>query len=82
MGAPKLPSVERRLFEAYTHGHAIRLSIEDVDALIRDDAVACRITNAACADAGIDELGADEVTKAVDGETWQEFQRRLKKGGE
>lgn len=75
------PSVERRLFEAYTHGRGVRLSIYDVDVLIRDDAIASRITNAACVDAGIGEIGADEASKAVDGETWQEFQRRLRKGG-
>jgi hypothetical protein len=69
-------SLERRLFDAYASNRGIKLTAEDVWSLVNDDAVATRITNAACIDAGIDEVGADCVRY---GKTWDELKAFLKK---
>lgn len=72
-------SVERKLFEAYTHDRGVRLTVDDVvDLLVLDDAIRTRITNAACEDAGLEEFGVDEISD-LDRETWNTFIRRLKR---
>lgn len=71
-------SLERRLFEAWQNCRGVILYAEDVRALIFDDAIATRITNAACEEAGVEESGMDCLRR---GETWKEFVERVK-GGE
>jgi len=70
-------SLEQRLHDAWRLGVGCRLSPKDVGRLILDDAVACRITNKACQESGIDELGADEITIADQDETWARLKARL-----
>lgn len=72
-------SLEQKLFEAFTSQRGARLSQEDVHALLFDDAVGCCITNAACLDAGIEELGDDHVATAKYKQSWAGFKQRLKK---
>ena len=65
-------SLERRLFEALVNHRGIVLSKDDVFELLFDDAIGTRITNQACAEAGVAESGVDDVavTKAT---TWKQF---------
>ncbi len=74
-------SLEERLFEARQNIRGVRLSYVDVYDLLRDDAVATRITNKASAEAGLGELGADEVSRSKSA-TWEQFKAELKRGCE
>jgi len=66
-------SVEQRLFEAYTSGKGMRLTADDVDSLVHDDAIGTRITNQAAIEAGVDEPGIDMVRFVRRGVTWKQF---------
>ncbi len=66
-------SVEQRLFEAYTSNKGLRLTADDVDSLVHDDAIGTRITNQAAIEAGVDEPGIDLVRFVRCGVTWKQF---------
>lgn len=67
-------SVEQKLFEAYRENRGVKLTAEDVESLIHDDAVAARISNQACIEAGIEEYGFDSIFSSQDKtKTWQQF---------
>lgn len=68
-------SLEQRLYEAWRTFRGITLSADDVTALCRDDTIRTRITNAACHEAGVDEIGRDCLRYH---ETWAELVERMK----
>jgi len=70
-------SIEQKLFHAYQHGYQVTLTAADVVALVGDDAIATRITNAAAVEAKLDEPGADSVGMPKR-ETWAAFKKRLR----
>lgn len=69
-------SIEQRLFEAFMGQKGLRLSFEDVWDLVKDDAIATRITNAATTEAIGVEYGHNGIISAKT-ETWPEFKERL-----
>lgn len=73
-------SLEQRLFEAFVNCRGMRLSVVDVDRLVRDDAVGTRISNKAASEAGASEGGADSVFHASRGESWRTFCERIAAG--
>jgi hypothetical protein len=73
-------TLERILFEALQDGRGVSLSHGHVIALVSDDSIGCRITNQACLEAGIEDLGADAIKGKATGETWGQFKRRLRGG--
>lgn len=74
-------TVEQKLFNAYTGKRGVRLSPEEVeDLLILDNALRTRISNKACMDAGIDEMGIDLIGKHPEGvKSWSRFVRWVKR---
>ena len=72
-------SVEQKLFEAFQDCSGVRLTAEDVDALINDLEIDKRISNRACDELGIGYVDAAAIAY---GETWRQFQERLLKGDE
>ena len=68
-------NIAKRLYEAWTHERGCRLNCWELDYLLRDDAVATAISNAAV----IVEPGTDcLLPRMVDEEwTWEQFQRYL-----
>ena len=52
-----MKSLEQRLYEACRANRGLRLSADDVYDLVIDDAVATRISNVACIEAGAEEGG-------------------------
>lgn len=74
-----MASLEERLFEAYKLYGQVTLSWEDVASLVRDDCVATRITNAACHEAGAEEIGLDAIGSHRSGEDWKRFKARLRR---
>lgn len=64
------------MYEAYWNRTGLRLSVRDVAQFMSDEAIATRVTNKACIEAGIDELGSDEATKTQ--ATWSGFCRYIK----
>lgn len=68
-------SLEQVLFEAYVNHRGLRLTADDVDSLVADDAVAARISNRACQEAGTDEVGEDCIPNAIcaGAKTWRRF---------
>jgi hypothetical protein len=72
-------SIEKMLFEALKGQTGIKLSFMEVCSLMSDDAIATRVTNAACVEAGIEELGHDATGFGIiEYETWAAFKNRLK----
>jgi hypothetical protein len=75
-------SLEQRLYEAIAGRRGIRLSADEVEALVADDAIQCRIANTACAEGGIPEVGAGgemyDSGIGIGARTWREFIRYLK----
>jgi hypothetical protein len=67
-------SLEQRIYEAYHKNRGMHLTAEDVESLVSDDAVATRITNAACTEADLLEAGSDCIRSH---ESWEEFKERL-----
>jgi len=77
-------SVEQKLFEAFQNGRGVRLSAEEVWALVcPDDAIGTRLSNAAADEAGIDMddwPGADAVPRGESMPmTWAQFKRYFKR---
>jgi len=72
-----MKSVEQRLYEAYRDGVGVRLSAVEVDALVTDDAIATRITNAAAVEAGVEQPGADCIPQRPH-MIWSQFGRSLR----
>ncbi len=70
-------SVDQRLFEAFSRFEGVRLTADDVQELLGDDAVGRRVTNKACIEAGIQECGEDSVPGRRVCETWHQFKQRL-----
>lgn len=68
-------SLEQLLFEAYVNHRGLRLTADDVDSLVSDDAVATRISNRACQEAGADEVGEDCIANAIcaGAKTWDKM---------
>jgi hypothetical protein len=52
-----MPSVERRLYDAWRRDTGVRLSADELYALIADDAMETRITNQIASENGFDEPG-------------------------
>lgn len=76
-----MPTVEQKIFEAYQNRTSLLLDPNEVEALMRDDAICCRITNAACHEAGIEEAGADCISRNLKRpESWRQFRKRLREG--
>jgi len=73
-------SVEQKLYEAFRSARGLRLSADEVDALVRpDDAIGTRITNQACDEAGVPELGQDAVSRsAFIAPSWAQFLKLLR----
>ena len=70
----KRKSLEQRLYEAFHNNRGMRLSAEDVDSIVLDDAMATRITNMACLEAGSVEFGVDDFTRRIRNlPTWEHF---------
>lgn len=71
--------LEQRLYEAFHRGRGLRLSADDVDALMRDDAVGTVVTHEAAAQAGLSETesGVCASMVGVGRETWRQFVRRF-----
>jgi len=72
-------SVEERLFTAYKLYGQVTLEWDEIASLLRDDAVATRITAKAAEEAGVEHPGADMVGGHRRGETWQQFVARVHK---
>lgn len=72
----QLVSLERRIFEAWMDNKGLRLTYKDVRSLVRDDAVATRISNVAAEEAGVDIPGTDCLPNRHR-ETWDELKARL-----
>ncbi len=72
-------SVEERLFTAYKLYGQVTLDWDEIASLIRDDAVATRITAKAAEEAGVEHPGADMIGGHRKGETWQQFVARVRK---
>lgn len=70
-------TLEQRIFESWTHGKGLLLSCEDVELLIGDDAIACRITNEACQQVAVEEIGVDLVT-CCKVKTWKKFKELVR----
>ena len=71
-------SLEQRLFEAFKMYQKVTLDWDDVASLVRDDAVACRITNAAAIEENVDQPGEDMIGRHRKGETWGQFKNRVR----
>lgn len=72
-------SVEERLFTAYKLYGQVTLDWDEIAYLLRDDAVATRITAKAAEEAGVEHPGADMIGGYRKGETWQQFVARVRK---
>lgn len=74
-------SVEQRLFDAFQRGRGLRLTADEVWALVGpDDAVGTRISNAAADEAGVDIEdwpGCDAVPRTSEAMTWVQFKRHF-----
>lgn len=66
-------SVECKLWEAFRFRTGASLTAREVAQLMLDDAVGCRISNAAALEAGGEEPGADCVAQYIRCRTWEEF---------
>lgn len=77
-------SVEQKLFEAFSGNHGVRLTIQDVFSLVKDDAVGARITNIAASESGLDlgPCNGDSVSSVAGGMTWREFKQWIKEQNE
>lgn len=67
-----MSTIEQRLYEAWINNRGVRLTKEEVDQLIYDDAIATRISNTAARTAGMPEPGSDCVVHMA---SWKEFQK-------
>jgi len=73
--------VEEKLYDAFMSGRGVRLTAEDVSALVGpDDAILCRLENAACIEAGIIESECAMDTGASAPKTWNALVKKLRKG--
>ena len=76
-------SIEQRLFEAAHDGLGLRLSCEDVQRLLRDDAIETRIANQACLEAGLEECGmGGGVRHMATQMTWAQFVQHMNGDGQ
>lgn len=73
----KTRSVEEKLFTAYQKNRGVRLTAEDVEALLVDEAIGSRISNAAAIECDMPQPGADCVRQT--GDTWEQFKAGLKR---
>lgn len=76
MAEPTKKSLPRRLFEAFRDNKGLRLSVEDVELLMANDAIAAWIANTAASDAGYAEPGAGGIFHQISNRpelTWEEF---------
>ena len=71
--------MEQKIFEAYHRSGKVTLTPDDLSDLIADDAICSRITNKACIELGMDELGCDMVPSFRSGMTWDEFKDLFRK---
>ena len=71
-----MKSLEQRLFESWHNCTGVRLSRDDVTALVGDEALATRISNVAAEEAGAEPPGDDCLRPRR--ETWHQFKRRLR----
>lgn len=69
-------SVERKLYEAFKSSKGVRLTAEDVDSLIHDDAIGTRITNCCASEHGLPEPLGDYVRNSF-AVTWRGFAKHL-----
>jgi hypothetical protein len=70
----------RRLFSAYQHGHKLQLQVEDIEQLMKDDAIRSRISNAAAREAGAPEPGSDCIPQPSS-MRWGDFVKFFRSGG-
>lgn len=72
-----MKSLEQRIYEALRSFKGMRLSSDDVFELSgRDDAIRTRISNVACAEAGVSEVNEDCVDNAK--LTWKQFSDQMR----
>ena len=67
-------SIEQRLYEAFRENRGMLLSAAEVEALcLVDNAIATRIANRACSDAGVPEDGVPVPFHRRNLPTWREM---------